>query len=675
MRRDVLRGAASLFLVIALSALDVRADEEQVVDVDFEVTLDPVSRWLHARGRVVVPAGEARMLRLAAPLNGEARADDRLLDQADASGAARGWIVPASTRSTEIDVSWQGRLTAVESGIDHRQTLGPTAAASSREGTFLPASSGWYPGIDGLLMRYRLTLILPPGQRGLVPGHLEEERFEDRRTTARFEFAQPVDGIDLMAGPYVVQERTVTASGGRPLRLRTWFFPGMEDLAPGYLDSVAGYIERYEAWIGPYAFDGFSVVASPTPTGFGMPGLAYLGKDVLRLPFIRSTSLGHEVLHCWWGNGVYPDVAGGNWSEGLTTFMADYRYKEDQGPDAARAARTGWLRDIAAVPPGQDGALSEFRSRTHAASQVLGYQKTAMLFHVLRETIGSAAFDAGVRDLWQRFRFRQARWEDLRDSWSKASGTDLGDFFSAWLDMRGTPVVRVDSARTLDIAGQAGVQLTLRQEGALRPVRVPVAVRAPGKELRIAVTSSAQEEIVEVVTGFAPAEVVLDPDAEALRRLSSGEALPILRDVMTAERPSLLVLSPDEAYRAAADTLAARFSDTAPRPVQDLDAAAGAAIIVGPAAAVAGFLARHPGISHPPLPSSGSARVWTAQSPVASIVVVETGEIADLRTLGRLMPHYGGQSWLVLEGGRVTARGVWPLKPQRIELARPPTSP
>ncbi|MBK8015972.1 MAG: M1 family peptidase [Betaproteobacteria bacterium] len=675
MRGEVLRSAASLFLVIALSAVEVRAIEEQVVDVDFEVTLDPVSRWLDARGRVVVPAGEARMLRLAAPLDGEARADGRLLVQADPGGAARKWIVPASTRPTEIEVSWQGQLAAVEPGIDHRQTLGPTAAASGIEGTFLPASSGWYPGVDGLLMRYRLTLVLPPGQRGLVPGHLEEERFEDRRTTARFEFAQPVDGIDLMAGPYVVQERMVMASGGRPLRLRTWFFPGMEDLAPGYLDSVAGHIERYEAWIGPYAFDGFSVVASPTPTGFGMPGLTYLGKDALRLPFIRSTSLGHEVLHCWWGNGVYPDPSGGNWSEGLTTFMADYRYKEDQGPEAARAARAGWLRDIAAVPPGQDGALSEFRSRTHAASQVLGYQKAAMLFHVLRETIGTAAFDAGVRDLWQRFRFRRARWEDLRDSWSKVSGTDLDDFFSAWLDTSGTPVVRMDNARTIDIAGRAGVRLILRQEGAIRPVRVPVAVRAPGKEMRIAVTSSAQEETVEVVTGFEPAEVILDPDADALRRLSSREALPILRDVMAAERPSLLVLSPDESYRTAAGTLAERFADTAPRPVPEFDSAAGAAIIVGPASAVAGFLARHPGISHPPLPSSKSARVWTAQSPAGSIVVVEADEMADLRTLGRLLPHYGGQSWLVLEGGRVISRGVWPLKPQRIELTRSPASP
>lgn len=77
------------------------------------------------------------------------------------------------------------------------------------------------------------------------------------------------------------------------------------------------------------------VVASPLPTGFGMPKLTYLGADVLRLPFIRKTSLGHEILHNWWRNGVYVDYTRGNWSEGLTTFMADYAYKEDESAAAA----------------------------------------------------------------------------------------------------------------------------------------------------------------------------------------------------------------------------------------------------------------------------------------------------------------------------------------------------
>ena len=83
-----------------------------------------------------------------------------------------------------------------------------------------------------------------------------------------------------------------------------------------------------------------------------MPTLTYLGIDVLRLPFIRATSLGHEVLHNWWGNGVYPDWQSGNWSEGLTTFLADYAYKEEESEAAAREMRIGWLRDYAAVPPG-----------------------------------------------------------------------------------------------------------------------------------------------------------------------------------------------------------------------------------------------------------------------------------------------------------------------------------
>ena len=36
------------------------------------------------------------------------------------------------------------------------------------------------------------------------------------------------------------------------------------------------------------------------------------GFAVLRLPFIPYTSLPHEILHNWWGNGVWVDYAGGN---------------------------------------------------------------------------------------------------------------------------------------------------------------------------------------------------------------------------------------------------------------------------------------------------------------------------------------------------------------------------
>ena len=222
-----------------------------------------------------------------------------------------------------------------------------------------------------------------------------------------------------MAGPYELAERRVDSVDGRSLVVRTWFHPELAPLAEGYLESAAGYIELYERWTGAYPFGDFGIVSSPTPTGFGMPSLTYLGIDVLRLPFIRHTSLGHEVLHNWWGNGVYVDYERGNWAEGLTTFMADYHYRERAGDEDAREQRLAWLRDFAAVPPSDDRPLASFRARSHGASQVVGYHKAAMLFLMLRDRLGRQTFDEGLRRFWRENRFEVAGWPAL--TWARPS--------------------------------------------------------------------------------------------------------------------------------------------------------------------------------------------------------------------------------------------------------------
>ena len=59
-------------------------------------------------------------------------------------------------------------------------------------------------------------------------------------------------------------------------------FPSeLDELADGYLEDTARYIALYSKQIGAYPYSGFSVVASPLPTGFGMPTLTYLGAQVL----------------------------------------------------------------------------------------------------------------------------------------------------------------------------------------------------------------------------------------------------------------------------------------------------------------------------------------------------------------------------------------------------------
>ena len=626
------------------------------------VRIEPATQSLEGRDSLRFEAARAATLVLSSRFRIDALAVDgrriepvpRLID-----GFQR-ISLPAGRR---IDIAWSGRLAPLDRSQDHRDTLTYAEPASASDGTFLPAGSGWYPAVSGALERYSVELDLPAGQRGLVPGRLLEESEAAGRYRARFEFRQPAEGITLIAGPYRVEERRVRTAAGSEVRLRTYFHPELAQLASGYLDSVAGYLDLYESRIGPYPFSEFSVVSSPTPTGFGMPTLTYLGIDVLRLPFIRATSLGHEVLHNWWGNGVYPDYARGNWSEGLTTFMADYAYREREGAEAARAARLAWLRDFAAMPSAEDRPLARFTARTHGASQIVGYNKSAMLFFMLRDAIGNDAFDRGVRDFWREYRFRVASWEDLRAAFERASGRHLGAFFAQWLQRPGAPMLRIAGANAAAAANGWRLSVDLEQNAPAYALSLPLAVRTADGEIEWRVEIAHERTTAVLALAAEPLEVALDPDMRLWRRLAANEAPPILRDLMLAEHPALIVPGADAALRTAAQDLAARLLER----TNTANADASALLVAGLHGDIDAWLAREHLAPRPPqlAPASGSAQVWTARAGDGRVVVlVSARDAPSLAALARPLPHYGRESWLVFNGERMLERGTWPARPQ-----------
>ena len=168
-------------------------------------------------------------------------------------------------------------------------------------------------------------------------------------------------------------------------------------IADRYLEATGQYLALYNELIGAFPYREFVLVENFWETGYGMPSFTLLGPQVLRFPFILHTSWPHELLHNWWGNGVRPDWRSGNWSEGLTTLMADHALRAAQSPDAARLMRWSWLRDFAAIAPGSDTPLDRFTARTHGAASAVGYGKSAMLFHMVRAEIGEATFDEALR--------------------------------------------------------------------------------------------------------------------------------------------------------------------------------------------------------------------------------------------------------------------------------------
>ena len=636
---------------------------------DISVRIDPQSRALEGRDRITLDAPRAATLLLSPRFKvNSLTADGRRLDirPADAHGLQR-IALPAARR---IELRWSGELEPLDQRLEHRDTLTYGAPASGPQGTFLPAGSGWYPAVEGELERYRVALDLPAGQRGLVPGRLLDEREVRGRYRARFEFANPAEGISLMAGPYRVDERRVRTAAGSEVRLRTYFHPEIADLAGGYLDSVAGYLDLYEGRIGAYPFSEFSIVSSPTPTGFGMPTLTYLGVEVLRLPFIRATSLGHEVLHNWWGNGVYPDYASGNWSEGLTTFMADYHYAERAGADKARAMRQGWLRDLSGIPPGADQPLAAFTSRTHGLDQAVGYGKAAMMFVMLRDRIGEPAFDRAIRRFWQTQRFRIADWDDLRVAFEAASGQLLEPFFTQWLDRTGLAEIALSGGRD---AGD-GVGVTLAQNVPPYVLEVPLRIdpRAGPTLRRVRLEQARQDFEIELDPGDSATRVTLDPDSLILRRLHRRETPPTLRELQFDRRTELLTLG-DDAFTSAARTLAARLLDHAAAPhAADVAPGPDPLLVIGDEARIGHWLARHDlPLAPPEVAHRGTVRAWTLRLPSGTpLGIVAADSTQALANATRPLPHYRQQSWLVLQDARTIARGVWPAEPLSVPVTR-----
>jgi hypothetical protein len=624
---------------------------------DIRLSLDPDTGVLEAVDRVRIHGGGRVDFGLDPVLTVSAvRVDGR---GATPSRRAGGWSVDLGRSGThEVTVDYGGTLTPLDPSVPG--AVGRRAFAGTA-GSYLPASVHWFPRFRSAVLTYRVEVRVPAAQRAIAPGRLVEERLTANGWRAVFASEAPARGIVVMAGPYRVETRDVGA-----ITLKTYFHPEIARLSGDYLSSTAGYVERYAKRIGPYPYSAFAVVSGPLPVGLGYPGLTYMGTRVLRLPFIRHTSLGHEVLHTWWGNGVRVDYDSGNWAEGLTTFMADYAFAEDRGPAAAREMRLGWLRNYAALPAARDHAAVAFTAKVHDASQVVGYNKVAFFFYMLRDRLGARTFADGLSLFWKRFRFRVAGWEEMRQVFDEVGGDDLKDFFAQWLSRPGAPGPRLADAAVWRDAGRHGVSFTLSQGAPVYRLALPVAVTTSTGEERFRVTLDGPTSRYRLITRGRPLALAVDPDFDVFRRLAAEETSPILRDVTLDTNAVTVVLADDEATGDVARGLAFRLLDAPPTFAPAVAAARSLRplLVIGIAERVRTFLAAN---RLPPLPDSlagrGTARVWAARHGTRPLLVVAADDRLALGALARPLPHYGRKGYLVFEGAKALDSGSWPAGP------------
>ena len=399
--------------------------------------------------------------------------------------------------------------------------FGVTATISDL-GTFLLAGSGWYPKLVGGQTHYRVTVTAPVGIIAVTAGRSLGHRISNGKTISDWEVNHPVDGLSLSAARYTVEEKSVD-----DIKVATYLLPQNRHLSTAYLEATASYLSAYSKLFGPYPFQKFAVVENFFPTGYGFPSYTLLGGNVLRLPFIIHTSLGHEIAHCWWGNGVYVDYAQGNWSEALTTYVADYRFKELKSPQDALDHRRQWLRNYSTlVAPEKDFALNQFQSRYDPVTRTIGYDKGAMVFHMIRQILGEEAFWGALQDVYRTRRFKRTSWSDLKKAFESRGKHSLQDFFDQWLSRPGAPQFFLNEVRVENSGGTWKVMGQIKQVPPYFRFRLGLALQTREQTTSGQILVSGMATPFELVSDLPPQRLTADPDDNIFRRLWPSEIPP-----------------------------------------------------------------------------------------------------------------------------------------------------
>ncbi len=397
----------------------------------------------------------------------------------------------------------------------------------------------WYPQIEGL-QRYRLKVYLPSTYEAVSEAEEILKTEKDGITEFSFEYPYLVDRISLIA----TNRYELIKDFYNGIEIYAYFFKEDVSLAHKYVEYTKRYLELYQSLIGKYPFKRFSIVENFLPSGYSMPTFTLLGQDVVRLPFIVETSLGHEILHQWFGNLVYIDYKKGNWAEGLTTYLADHLYEERK--DRGREYRKNILINYGSyITEKNDFPLKDFEMRVDFPSRAIGYGKAAMVFHMLKGIVGEDIFYKSLRHLVDKRRFTYVSWDDIRVIFEENSKKDLGYFFKQWIENKGLLDLRVENAKFRQVRDKFELSFDIMQGNPPYTIDIPIKIYyLSGGVLEKKIEIEQEKNSYSILLDDIPEKLAIDENYDIARRLTLSEFPAVVSRLMGDE--SLIIVSPEK---------------------------------------------------------------------------------------------------------------------------------
>jgi uncharacterized iron-regulated protein len=512
-------------------------------------------------------------------------------------------------------------------------------------------TGSWYPQLDELV-EYRLSVTLPNGFIATSEADSIEVQKTETSSCFTFQFNHPLDSLNLAASKNYI----LKTDSYKNITIEAYFFKEDANLANTYIEYSKKYLAMYEAMLTPYPYQRFAIVENILPTGFGMPTYTLLGRSVVHLPFIVKTSLGHEILHEWFGNSVFIDYDQGNWAEGITNYLADQHYAAQRGK--GEAYRKKIMVDYNAyVNNNFTMSVTDFKSRHNPAQRVIGYGKTAMIFHMLRKRFGEQVFFTAWQDFIKTYSFQIAGWKEIKKTFETVTGKNLADYFAQWLNRKDIPQITAENVELQVVQGKLLLVFTIVQHNAPYHLQLPIAVYTTQGKTQHIIEINSEKQQFTLKLDEPPTKVVIDENYDIMRQLVPAEIPPTLAGIMGKQ--NIIVIVPQEQqelYQPLIKALGVNTTAiTTPQQIKFTQLKDSSLIIAGFDTPMVNMLFGKQTFPKDGIQVTVHKNPYNQQELIALLHAKDTNEI---KAVERKLSHYGKYSILAFSNGKNTRKAI-----------------
>lgn len=464
--------ALSMLALMAFAASWVKAQQQQLPKFDFDAvnydvkaTLHPDEQSLSAEATVELVAKTSSRTILV-----ELHPDLQLISVKLASDARKLDFRRDSFNPLDVEVTLPSNaqpgmhVTLVFDYMgafandDDSPTKDVRFAWIDKTSSYLLLPARWFPLTDYPSNRYTATFqitvpdnfaVTGTGQSSIPSEVPAEKTGENGQAVYTFVCKDPGPVGSFVAGN--LQLVPVHAQG---LSISVFAPPSDRSISTRYADSLADVLMHYSGEFGPLPSLNITLAQLPDGTldGYSAPGILLMSARDWGTT-VNQTELASLAASEWWGNQVLPASSADMWiTDGLAQYVTAMYVERTQGEPSFRKALTNYAVGSVmfedTVPISQAQSLQPYSQQYES----MVVDKGAMVFHMLRTSMGDAAFDSLLHDFYRAHAGKTASIEEFEQAVQtklpppKAGQPHLNAvaFFSQWLNSTGIPEFKLD---------------------------------------------------------------------------------------------------------------------------------------------------------------------------------------------------------------------------------------